>query len=77
MAAATLEAARAAKPAAQEVFTAFGEVVGVGITRIGEGYGVKVNLRAAPAPGVALPTEVEGVSVRVEVVGVIRKRRGD
>ncbi len=73
MAKATLESARAAKPAVQEVFAGLGEVVGVGITRIGDGYGVKVNLRTAPAAGVELPAEVEGVPVRVEVVGTIRK----
>lgn len=77
MAAATLESARAAKPAAQKVFAALADVVGVGITRIGDGYGVKVNLRAAPATGVELPTEVDGVPVRVEVVGTIRKRQGE
>ena len=71
MAAATLESARAPKPAAQEVFDALADVVG--ITRIGDGYGVKVNLRAAPTAGVELPAEVEGVPVRVEVVGTIRK----
>jgi hypothetical protein len=76
MAAATLEAARAAKPAARRTFAALAEVVGVGITRVGDGYGVKVNLRAAPAEGVELPGEVEGVPVRVEVVGAIRKRQG-
>ena len=73
MAGATLESARAAKPAVQKVFAALGEVVGVGITRVGDGYGVKVNLRAAPAAGVELPAEVDGVPVRVEVVGAIRK----
>ncbi len=73
MATATLESVRAAKPAAQKVFAALADVAGVGITRIGDGYGVKVNLRAAPAAGVVLPAEVEGVPVRVEVVGTIRK----
>jgi hypothetical protein len=74
MAAATLESARAAKSAARKIFASLAEVVGVGITRVGGGYGVKVNLRAAPAPGVELPAEIEGVPVRVEVVGTIRKR---
>ena len=47
-------------------------VVGVGITRVGEGYGLKINLRE-PATE-ALPTEVAGVPVRVDVVGAIRKQ---
>ncbi len=73
MPAVTLEAARAAKPTVQRVFADLADVVGVGITRVGEGYGVKVNLRAPPAPQVTLPAEVAGVPVRVEVVGPIRK----
>jgi hypothetical protein len=49
-------------------------VTGVGITRVGEGYGVKVNLGAAPEEGTELPEAVDGVPVRVEVVGEVRKR---
>ncbi len=48
--------------------------VGVGITRIGEGYGVKLNLEGPPAPDANLPNDVDGVPIRVEVVGAIRKR---
>ena len=44
MAAATLESARAAKPAAQRVFAALAGVVGVGITRIGDGVSEFRNL---------------------------------
>lgn len=76
MADAPLEAARAAKPAVERAFAALGDgvgVVGVGITRIGAGYGVKVNLSAAPRPDVVLPENVAGVPVRVEIVGQIRK----
>ena len=40
--------------------------------RVGEGYGLKINLREQ-AKG-ALPTEVAGVPVQVEVVGAIRKQ---
>lgn len=70
----TLDEARAAKPRALEIFGRLAPVVGVGITRIDGGYGVKVNLGEPPAPGVALPDTVEGVGVRVEIVGTIRKR---
>jgi hypothetical protein len=69
----TLDEARAAKA---KVLAAFGRdpaVVGVGITRIGEGYGVKLNLEAAPAPDANLPKAVDGVPIRIEVVGTIRK----
>jgi hypothetical protein len=49
-------------------------VVGVGVTHVDGGYGVKVNLQASPADNVALPSSVDGVPVRVEVVGTIHKR---
>lgn len=71
---ATLDRARAAKPRALELFGRIANVVGVGVTRVGDGYGVKVNLGAEPAPDAAMPGDVDGVPVRVEVVGVIRKR---
>ncbi len=71
---ATREDARAEKARAAEIFGRIGTVVGVGITRIDDGYGLKVNLSAAPEPGTPVPEEVNGVPVRVEVVGTIRKR---
>jgi hypothetical protein len=70
----TLEQARAAKPLAYEEFRRKATVVGVGITRIDGGYGVKVNLEALPALSTELPESIEGVPVRVEVVGKIQKR---
>ena len=73
MTACTLDQARAAKAKAVELFSALAPVVGVGITRIGEGYGLKVNLERKPPT--ALPIEVDGVPVRVEVIGKIRKRQ--
>ena len=67
----TLEEARAAKERAKEVLSGL-PVVGIGITRVGDGYGLKVNLDAAPKTEV--PAAVDGVPVRVEVVGKIRKQ---
>ena len=46
--------------------------VTVGITRIEDGYGLKVNLERPPES--PLPTEVDGIPLRVEIVGSIRKR---
>lgn len=69
-----LDEARAAKPAAVSAFQRLAEVAGVGITRVGEGYGLKVNLRGKPKSTVILPEEIQGVPVRVEVVGAIKKR---
>lgn len=70
----SLDDARAVKAKVMEIFGHLAVVVGVGITRINGGYGIKVNLREQPAPGVDLPRTVNGVPVRVEVVGPIRKR---
>jgi hypothetical protein len=68
----TLEQARAAKPRVLTVFKRLAPVVGVGITWVNGGYGVMVNLQAAPPEGTALPDRVDGVTVRVQVVGTIR-----
>jgi hypothetical protein len=70
----TLERARAAKGRAREVFAALGTVVGVGLTQVGDGYGVKVNLETAPPAGTRLPGAVDGVPVQVEVVGQVKKQ---
>jgi hypothetical protein len=70
----TLEKAQAAKQTAIRRFETLGEVVGVGITRVAGEYAVKVNLREPVDPGVELPTEIDGVPVRVEVTGTIRAR---
>ena len=70
----TLDEARAAKPLVEQALAGVAEVVGLGITRVGRGYGVKVNLSRAPAGAEDIPAEVAGVPVRVEVVGTIRKR---
>jgi hypothetical protein len=70
----TLERARAAKGPVLEQFRRLGDVVGVGITRIRNGYAVKVNLSTPLAPGVVAPTEVAGVPVRVEVTGSLSPR---
>ena len=64
MNAATLDEAQAAKGRAMEVFGRLAEVVGVGVTRVREGYGVKVNLREVPGRGLRLPEAVAGVLVR-------------
>ncbi|MEI7687460.1 MAG: hypothetical protein WCL32_20825 [Planctomycetota bacterium] len=68
--------AQAAKAKAVRVFTDLvGAAVAVGIeTRGDEKFGLKVNLPAPPPAHVTLPQSIDGVPVRVEVVGTIRKR---
>jgi hypothetical protein len=70
----TLDRARAAKAAAQRTFERLGTVVGVGVTRVGDDYAVKINLSEPLEPGVACPTHVDGVPICIEVIGTIRKR---
>jgi hypothetical protein len=70
----TRERAEAAKQTALQRFQTIGKVVGVGITRIGGEYAVKVNLSEPLEPGIDAPAEIDGVRVRVEVTGVIRAR---
>jgi hypothetical protein len=50
------------------------EVGGVGIARADGGYVLSVNVRTRAAAD-AIPAEVDGVSVRIQTVGRVRKRR--
>jgi hypothetical protein len=71
---ASLKSARAAKKRALEVFSEFGDIVGIGLTTIDDQYGLKVNFSSPPRNPSAVPSDVDGVPVRVEVVGSIRKQ---
>lgn len=73
-AACTLEEARAAKKAALGVFGRLTKVSGVGITRSGAGYGLKINVQNPLPAAVAVPESIGHVPVRVEVTGPVRKR---
>lgn len=70
----SLDKARAAQRKAQTRFAGVSEVNGVGITRIGAGFGLKVNLTSRPAPETQLPDQIDDVPITVEVVGPIRAR---
>ena len=70
----SLEQARAAKESARALLAALPGVVGVGITKIGEDYAVKVNLRAPLTAGVSAPERIGDGPVYVEMVGRITKR---
>jgi hypothetical protein len=71
---ADIEKARAAKAQLLSRVTAVPQVNGVGLIRVGQGYGVKINLAEPLGVGVELPEEVDGVPVVVELVGPINKR---
>lgn len=68
----SLEQARKTKPKVQAAASACSAaVVGVGLTRIGDSYAVKVNLRERSVAAAGLPERVDGVQVVYEVVGQI------
>ena len=71
MAPVTIDNARAAKTQAKKALSRVPELVGVGLTRLGDGYAVKVNLQKAVV-GKTLPTEIGGVPLVFEVVGTIK-----
>ncbi len=64
------EAARAAKQRLREQLAGDSRVNGIGLTRWQNGYAVRVNV-VDPADAPDLPDTVEGVPVRVVVVGPI------
>ena len=70
-----LSQVRAAKKKAETKLRGVREVNGIGITKIGADYALKVNLEAQPRTPV--PTSIDGVPVKTEVVGKIRAQRID
>jgi hypothetical protein len=74
MAKTSLDEARRAKTKTGHAVRQIGRVAGIGVTKIGGSYAVKVNLASPPEPNVALPNSVDGVRVIYEVVGRISKR---
>jgi hypothetical protein len=70
----SIDQARHAKESAKSVLADVPGVVGVGLTKIGDDYALKVNLREELPSGVSVPKQIAGVPVCVEVVGTIQKR---
>jgi len=68
----TLDSARTAKAQVQARLSEVPGIVGVGLTRKGSGYAVKVNLQDGHQD--LVPDSVAGVPVVVEVVGRVKKR---
>jgi hypothetical protein len=69
-----LDEARAAEERAKSLHAGNASVVGIGLTRVGDGDGVKVDLESPPAPDAGLPETIDRVPVRIEVIGAIRPR---
>ena len=70
----SLQRARAAKAAVLKEYRRMPNITGIGITKLTNGYAVKINLSEPMPEGTALPGEVEGVPVTIEVTGTISKR---
>lgn len=64
----SIDQARRVKPKAGEAARRCGTVTGVGITKVGDSYAVKVNL-CEPVPKASLPEAIDGVTVVYEVLG--------
>jgi hypothetical protein len=70
---ATLLQARSARRKAARRLAGVPQVNGIGVVRMETGYGLKVNLAEEVGAGV-IPEAVDGVPLRAEVVGRIRRR---
>jgi len=67
----SLEQARKAKDALARTLAGTRGLVGLGITKIGDDYAVKVNFSAQPDE--PIPAALQGVPVQVAIVGKVRK----
>jgi hypothetical protein len=63
----TAERAKAALGAVEAVIGRLAPIVSIGLTKIGDDFGLKVNLLHDPSD--PAPPFVEGVPIRVEVTG--------
>lgn len=68
-----IERARNAKSKALRLLADQKVTASVGIARVGNGFGLKVNLQDSLEGPPPLPNEIDGVPVRFEVVGSVRK----
>jgi hypothetical protein len=69
MSSATIDEARQAKAKISAALQG-ASVAGVGVTKIGDSYAVKVNL--SKQPQMNLPAVLDGVPIVYEIVGAIR-----
>jgi hypothetical protein len=74
MADSTIGDARRVKEKVAGIARAAGPIAGVGLTKVGNSYAVKVNLPKSRGIADQLPDSVDGVPVVYEVVGRITAR---
>jgi hypothetical protein len=70
----SIERARVAKAHVLERFEKVPQVGAVGLIRVGEGYGLKINLSEPLKSGEAIPPEFEGVPILIDVTGRVVAR---
>lgn len=70
----SLAEAREAKEKAKEIFPRLGSVNGIGLTRQGDHYAVKVSFEAEPLDWSRVPKDIGGVPVVCRVVGPLHKQ---
>ena len=68
----SLDRAKAAKKEALRRFRKLASVTGIGVTRVGGQYAIKINVNGAVR--VAFPPDINGVPIRVEVTGPLKTR---
>jgi hypothetical protein len=69
-----IERARAVKSQLLEKLAALPQLGGIGLVRVGDGFGVKVNLSEPIEADEIVPREFDGVPVLIEVVGRVSAR---
>jgi hypothetical protein len=69
----SLERARAAKAGVRKSLGTNVDVVGIGVTKAGDGYALKINVGRMPKNAL-LPKEIDGIPVVYSVVGAARPR---
>lgn len=70
----SLAEARDAKEKAKEIFRGLGSVNGIGLTRQGDRYAVRVSFEAEPQDWSRVPKDIGGVPVVVRVIGPLHKQ---
>ncbi len=70
----TLAQARVARKRAKDELSALPGVTAVGISKVGDDYVLKVNLREPLPAGIVAPTQIAGVAVLCEVIGRVTRR---
>jgi hypothetical protein len=70
----SIDRARAAKAHLLEKIVSLPQLGGIGLVRVGQGFGVKVNLSEPLESDKIIPQEFEGVPVLIDIVGRVTAR---